>query len=227
MRYGIRSALITIAAGMLLGSGAALAESNACKADLNGDLVVNFGDLAVMKSVFFQRCPTPPRFEDRGLTVFDHQTGLEWEKKTAEDTVPDPSDPHDVDNPYAWSNAGSAPNGPAFTEFLAALNNCIDDGTNPPTAVTGGFAGRCDWRMPTIVELQTILDQTLGSCGGGSGYCMDPVFGPATSGYWSATTFASTPTHAWTVSFGNGSVGDFGVDKTFYGFGVRAVRGGL
>jgi len=59
MRYWIRSALITITAAMLLGSGAALAASNACKADLTGDLVVNFGDLAVLKSVFFQRCNDP------------------------------------------------------------------------------------------------------------------------------------------------------------------------
>jgi len=59
MRYRIRSALITITAAMLLGNGAALAASNACKADLNGDLVVNFADLAVLKSVFFQRCNDP------------------------------------------------------------------------------------------------------------------------------------------------------------------------
>jgi len=56
MRYGIRSALIMITVAMLLGSGPALAASTACKADLNGDLVVNFADLAVLKSVFFQRC---------------------------------------------------------------------------------------------------------------------------------------------------------------------------
>ena len=59
MRYQIRTALVAITAGMLLGSGSALAASNACKADLNGDLVVNFGDLAVLKSVFFQRCNDP------------------------------------------------------------------------------------------------------------------------------------------------------------------------
>ena len=59
MRYRIRSALITITAAMLLGSGAALAASNACKADLTGDGVVNFADLAVLKSVFFQRCNDP------------------------------------------------------------------------------------------------------------------------------------------------------------------------
>jgi hypothetical protein len=39
---------------MLLGSGAAIAQSNACKADLTADGVVNFGDLAKMKSVFFK-----------------------------------------------------------------------------------------------------------------------------------------------------------------------------
>jgi cysteine-rich repeat protein len=59
MRNRIRSALVAITAAMLLGSGAALAESNACKADLTGDLVVNFADLAVLKSVFFQRCNDP------------------------------------------------------------------------------------------------------------------------------------------------------------------------
>jgi cysteine-rich repeat protein len=59
MRYRIPSALITIAAAMLLGSGPALAASNSCRADLNGDLVVNFADLAALKSVFFQRCNDP------------------------------------------------------------------------------------------------------------------------------------------------------------------------
>ena len=55
MRSRICTALIPLTAAMLLGSGAALAEkSMACKADLTGDGVVNFADLAKMKSVFFQ-----------------------------------------------------------------------------------------------------------------------------------------------------------------------------
>ena len=111
MRYPIRSALITITAAMLLGSGAALAASNACKADLTGDGVVNFGDLAVLKSVFFQTCP---RFEDRGETVFDHQTGLEWEKKTDDGGI------HDYRNSYTWSRGApfdnQQPNGTVFRE---------------------------------------------------------------------------------------------------------------
>jgi len=59
MRYRIRSALIAITAAMLLGSGSALAESLACKADLTGNGVVNFGDLAVLKAVFFETCNDP------------------------------------------------------------------------------------------------------------------------------------------------------------------------
>ena len=59
MRSWIPTVLIAMTAGMSLGSGPALAASNACKADLTGDLVVNFADLAVLKSVFFQRCNDP------------------------------------------------------------------------------------------------------------------------------------------------------------------------
>ena len=65
MRYPTRSALVAITTGMLLGSGAALAESLACKADLTGNGVVNFGDLAVLKAVFFETCNDPgPRCGD-------------------------------------------------------------------------------------------------------------------------------------------------------------------
>jgi len=51
--------ILPITAGMLVGSGAALADSLACKADLTGNGVVNFGDLAVLKAVFFQTCTDP------------------------------------------------------------------------------------------------------------------------------------------------------------------------
>ena len=59
MSCWIRSAFVAISVGALLGSGPALAVSNACKADLNADLVVNFADLAILRSVFFQQCKDP------------------------------------------------------------------------------------------------------------------------------------------------------------------------
>lgn len=94
-------------------------------------------------------------------TLTDLDTGLQWEKKTNDGSV------HDVGNLYSWSSSGTEPDGTFFTAFLRALNNCeSSDGTT----VTGGFAGRCDWRLPSIEELEGIVDQTAPGCGSsGSG----------------------------------------------------------
>jgi hypothetical protein len=169
------------------------------------------------------------RFVDNGDgTVTDNQTGLQWEKKTtAVGSGANPADPHDVDNLYTWGDLAGCPytgcpNGAAFTDFLGRLNDCT---SSDGTAVTNaGFAGHCDWRLPTIQELQTIVDSTQGDCGGGSGPCIDPIFGPTVANdYWSGTTHASTPAFAWLVGFIDGSVFNDFKNSTNY---VRAVRGG-
>ena len=90
--------------------------------------------------------------------------------------------------------------------------------------MTGGFAGHCDWRLPTIVELNSIVDLTAAGCGGGSP-CIGSVFGPTQASlYWSSTTFAGGPHFAWLVLFFDGSPDNFSKFNTFYG---RGVRGGL
>jgi hypothetical protein len=167
--------------------------------------------------------PNAPRFEDCGDgTVADHQTGLQWEKKTGTygtiiecETVGCP-DPHIVNNRYRWSQTGTAPDGAAFTDFLAKLNDPTFGEAANSNVVTGCFAGHCDWRLPAIVELKTILD-----CG--AGYpCIDPIFGPANTA-WSASQTTGLALNAWVVTFANGGV-------TFYGKYVslpaRAVRAG-
>jgi len=156
-------------------------------------------------------------------TVTDNQTGLQWEQKVAGSSCL-----HCVNDTYIWSSSGTAPDGTAFTSFLATLNggatgvgNCTSgDGSTQ----TGGFNNHCDWRLPTIAELQTILDTSQGQCGAGSGACIDPTFGPTgASRYWSSTTSASNPFNAWFVSFFGGfASSDIKTDNFF----VRAVRGG-
>lgn len=153
-----------------------------------------------------------PRFADNGDgTVIDRLTGLRWEQKTSLDTVVNLGNPHDADNAYTWTAGGegfTAPDGAAFTSFLSALNG-------------GCFAGQCDWRLPTLAELQTIQ---LAPSPCGTTPCIDPVFGPtAPLKYWTGTTFA-TPTDAWEVEFNQGFAAN---DTKSLADRVRAVRGGL
>jgi hypothetical protein len=126
--------------------------------------------------------PDAPRFEDCGDgTVADHQTGLQWEKKTGVVgsvivcQLNNCLAPHHVNNLYQWSNTGIDPDGGAFTDFLAHLNGEFD-----PDAAAGCFTDRCDWRLPKVSELQTILIGPKAApgqnsiCGGAP--CIDPDF---------------------------------------------------
>lgn len=158
------------------------------------------------------------RYVDNGDgTVTDNTTGLQWEKKTDDASI------HDKDNTYTWSESGSDPDGQAFVAFLGTLNNCVEAGGFPPSDVAGGFADHCDWRLPTIVELQTIIDTNAPGCSSGPP-CIDPVFGPTINyNYWTSTTFGDNTDFAWFADFDVGQVEESGKAAAWY---VRAVRAG-
>ena len=174
------------------------------------------------------------RFEDCGDgTVADHDTGLLWEKKTGtlgtsvDCSVTVCSDPHDVNNAYAWSITGSAPDGVLHVNFLARLNGDFD-----PVAANGCFADDCRWRLPKIAELQTILIGPASGSGQdgvcGAPPCIDPAFaaigGPtASTDHWSVSSIPNFPGVAWLASLGSGLV--YGDGKAF-AHSARAVRTG-
>jgi hypothetical protein len=187
-------------------------------------------------------CPNPAittkpgvRYVDCGDgTLVDSNTGLMWEKTTGTiGTIPTNPPVTDVNHRYVWSNSGMTPDGGLFTYFLATLNrDTSSDGSNTC------FANHCDWRIPNIAELKTIISLTAAGCGSGSP-CIDPAFGPTlslategTEGYWSSTTTARAGASTTTAG-GSGYADqvDFGHGVEFYQTNMafawaRAVRGG-
>jgi Protein of unknown function (DUF1566)/Collagen triple helix repeat (20 copies) len=162
---------------------------------------------------------TTDRFQNCGDTVFDTTTGLMWQKKETCGAI-NLGNPRCVENHYGWSVAPPwiDPNGSLYTDFLAKLNlNTSSDGK------TACFANHCDWRIPNISELQSILSGVYPNCP--TNPCIDTSkFGTAPwTVDWSSSSLAGDAEQAWTVQFWGGYVQ---AQSKRYGNGARAVRGG-
>ena len=133
----------------------------------------------------------PPSYESLGggTMVKDNVTGLIWEVKTDDGTV------HDKDDSYSWYDIGN---------FINVLNSQT-------------FGGYSDWRIPTPLELQTILSYNKWNP------AIDEVYFPnCLLDYWSSATALPFVHLAYPVSFDTGSM--YSLNKYFEN-SLRAARG--
>ena len=129
------------------------------------------------------------RYGDNGDdTVTDYDTGLQWEEKHGPVGGDCTGDVHCVNDSFGW---------------IAALA-FVDVSSDAATITANCFSGFCDWRLPKIDELRSLVTQI--NCP--TSPCIDPAFGPtiAAGYYWSSTdSNAIFPNSAWAIAFGNGS----------------------
>jgi hypothetical protein len=171
-----------------------------------------------LQSLTDTTCVGPRWVDNLDGTVTDHLTGLIWEIKTGSDGIANLADPHDADNLYTISDDGDADltddDGTVFTDFLASLN------------AGAGFTGSTGWRLPSRIELATIITPVPGL--GSYVASLDPVFGqiPATGADYLSMHFApAEPTRSITVVFDSDGLGEVHMSRDA-AVSVRAVRGG-
>jgi hypothetical protein len=159
-----------------------------------------------------------PRFKVNGDgTLTDNKTGLMWEVTTStcsgEITC--------YTDLYTWTATGTNPDGTLYTTFLPTLNaNVVSRGPqNGSYSDTTCFANHCDWRIPNIVEFESIYVPPP-NCP----MCLDSAFGPSGAFFhWSSSTLLGDPTQVWYVDFGGqGSQ----TNSPWEAGHARAVRGG-
>ena len=145
------------------------------------------------------------RYVDNGdETITDTMTGLMWEKKTsAVGSGTSSMDTRDVDNKFTWEYV--------MSDYVDRLN-----GRLIAVANDGAFARHTDWRVPTMQELQSIVEPA-------SPGRINPIFGANAPGsYWTSSRRLLGPSAVpWYVSFGTDIPVYVGQPFSLH---VRAVR---
>ncbi|GAB2727275.1 hypothetical protein GCM10027019_03410 [Melaminivora jejuensis] len=144
----------------------------------------------------------------------DNVTGLVWEVKTA-------SGLRGRSHTYSWFDSAS----PAGNPGTPSAGNCQTAGRCDTEKyvqdvnAAPGLCGATDWRLPTAMELESLLDLD------GQEPQIDTDFFPHTDAapFWSGSASAEVASHAWTMRF-NLSTSYIVPDERSSPYRVRLVR---
>ncbi len=156
--------------------------------------------------------------------VQDNVTGLIWEVKT------DDSGLHYKDHTYTWYNTDTAANGGANGDDGASNNTCSGWSSGVSTTYcntqayvsrvnTANLCGASDWRMPTLKELESLVNFGRSNPVIDTGYFPNPD----NLNVWSGSPYAGNSDYAWYVNFSYGYSSAF---LRLVNYAVRLVRGG-
>jgi hypothetical protein len=130
-----------------------------------------------------------------GEVVVDSLTKLMWQRYVTSDTTR-----------YPWQNTANPSN------TAAAYCNTLN---------SNGYGGyNTDWRLPTPIELQSLVDYNISS-----GATIDTEAFPGTPAtwFWSSSSDVYNTNYAWHVEFSTGVVEGYDKALSYY---VRCVRSG-
>jgi len=147
--------------------------------------------------------------------VRDNHTGLIWEVKTTDGGL------RDRNHNYSWFNSNAQTNGGSpGTENGGTCFSGTSCDTEGYTAAVNRIqlCGYSDWRMPTRLELLSIVHN------GRNFSTIDPDYFRSNGGlFWSSSPTSSDSVDAWYVDFRFGNVSSSSKDT---GYEVRLVRTG-
>ncbi len=169
--------------------------------DENGQEVT---DGSLKDDGYYQSGVDPDYERNSDDTVTDHITGLMWADDANVASVTKP-----------WLTTAN------YNDCRDNGNNCENTAGDTAATYCAGLSlgGYSDWRLPTSVELEGIVDY------GRVSSSIDPTYFQNTSSYdyWSSTTYEGGKRVAWYVYFYSGHVSNYGKDGDVY---VRCVRAG-
>lgn len=170
-------------------------------------------------------CPADPALGDNAndwACTRDNVTGLIWEVK-----VDDVAHLRHMAHTYSWYNTDAATNGGSAGSANAGTCTGSDCDTQAFVQAVNALAGSdrlcgaSDWRMPSDVELQSIVDYGRTNPAIDASYFPNT---PANEAFWSASPRADDSSLAWGISFSNGGISEF--RKNYSVLSVRLVHTG-